>query len=124
MYTEKVKEHFMHPKHSGEIKDADAVGEVGNAACGDIMRVYLKVKDEKIADIKFKTFGCAAAIASSDVLCELAYGKSIEQAMKITNKDIAEYLGGLPAVKLHCSILGAEALHDAIINYKKKKSAK
>ena len=116
---EKVKEHFMHPTHSGEIKDADAIGEVGNAACGDIMKLYLKVKDNVIVDVKFKTFGCAAAIASSDVLCELAKGKTIDEAMKITNKDISNHLGGLPPIKLHCSILGAEALHEAIKNYKK-----
>jgi NifU-like protein involved in Fe-S cluster formation len=113
-YSKKVMQHFLKPKNFGEIKDADAVGEAGNMKCGDIMNLYLKVKNGKIVDAKFKTFGCAAAIASSDVLCELVKGKTIKQAEKITNKDIVNYLGMLPKVKLHCSVLGMETFHDAI----------
>ena len=120
MYSKKVMEHFMHPKHVGEIKNPDGVAVVGNPICGDQMKVMIKVKNNKIIDAKFKTFGCGAAISSSDVLCELAKGKTIDQALKITNKDIDKYLGGLPKIKMHCSVLGMEGLHRAIEDYKKK----
>ena len=118
-YNKEVMKHFTNPKNMGEMKNSDGVGEVGNMKCGDIMRVYLKVdkKTKKIKDVKFQTFGCVAAIAASDVLCELAKGKTIEEAKKITNKEITEYLGGLPSIKLHCSVLGSEALHKAIEDY-------
>ncbi|MBU2634529.1 MAG: iron-sulfur cluster assembly scaffold protein [Nanoarchaeota archaeon] len=121
MYAKKVMEHFMHPKNVGEIKDADGIGEEGNARCGDIMRIFIKVEKDKIVDIKFKTFGCGAAIASSDALCELAKGKTVEEAKKITNKDIVDFLGGeMPGIKLHCSVLGMQALRNAIKDYEKK----
>lgn len=113
-------QHFMHPKFVGEIKNADGIGKVGNIVCGDIMHVYIKIKNNKIIDIKFKTMGCVAAIASSDALCALAKGKTIEQASKISSKDIIKYLGDLPDVKKHCSVLGMEALQKAIEDYKKK----
>ena len=122
MYSKKVLQHFQNPRFVGEIKDADGVGEVGNIKCGDIMEVFIKVKDNKIVDIKFKTYGCVAAIASSDVLCELAKGKTIEQALKITDRQIAKHLGNLPLIKLHCSVLGQKALKEAIKDYKKKKN--
>lgn len=119
MYTEKVKDHFMNPRNVGEIKDADGVGEVGNPTCGDMMSIYIEVEEGKISDIKFKTFGCASAIATSSILTELVKGKTLEEAKKITNKDVAEALGGLPPIKMHCSNLAAEALHKAIENYEK-----
>jgi len=118
-YNKEVMKHFTNPKNMGEIKDADGVGEVGNMKCGDVMRIYLKVKDGVIKDVKFKTFGCVAAIASSDVLCELAKGKTIEEAKKISNKDIIKKLKGLPNIKLHCSVLGSGALKKAIENFEK-----
>lgn len=121
-YTDKVLKIFRNPKFAGEIKNASGKGEVGNAVCGDMMTVYIQVKDNKIKDIKFKTFGCVAAIASSEGLCALAKGKTLDDALKITAKDIAEYLGGLPNVKHHCSILGSEALRKAIMDYKNKKA--
>lgn len=122
MYSKKVMQHGIKPKNVGEIKNASGIGEVGNARCGDIMGVYIKVKDNKIINIKFKTFGCIAAIASSDALCELAKGKTIEEAKKITNKDIIKYLGGdVPAIKIHCSVLGQEALRKAIQDYESKR---
>lgn len=120
-YNKEVMKRFMEPKNMGEIENPESVGEVGNMKCGDIMRVYLKIKDNKIKDVKFKTFGCVAAIAASDVLCELAKGKTLEEAKKITNKDIIAELGGLPNIKLHCSVLGAEALEEAIKNFEEKK---
>lgn len=119
-YTKRVLEIFKKPKFAGEIKNASGVGEVGNAVCGDMMTVYIKVKDDKITDIKFKTFGCVAAIASSEALCALAKGKSVDDALKISAADIVKYLGGLPNIKHHCSILGSEALEKAIEDYKKK----
>jgi len=119
-YTEKVKDHFMNPRNVGEIKDADGVGTVGNATCGDVMSIYIKVKDNKIADIKFKTFGCAAAIASSSIATELVKGKTLEEAEKLSRDDVANELGGLPAVKMHCSNLASDALREAIKDYKKK----
>ena len=120
MYTEKVKDHFFNPRNIGEIRDADGVGTVGNPQCGDVMTIYIKVKDEKIDDIKFKTFGCAAAIATSSILTEMAKGKKLDEALKITRDDVANELGGLPAIKLHCSNLAADALLEAIKNYRKK----
>jgi nitrogen fixation NifU-like protein len=124
MYSEIVMDHFKNPRNVGEIPNADGIGEVGNPVCGDMMNVYIKVDGDKIADIKFKTFGCGAAIAVSSMLTELAKGKSLDEAMKITNKDVAEALGGLPQNKLHCSNLGADALHSAIKNYLDRKSGK
>jgi nitrogen fixation protein NifU and related proteins len=124
MYSEIVMDHFKNPRNVGEISDADGIGEVGNPVCGDMMNVFIKVKDDKIADIKFKTFGCGAAIAVSSMLTELAKGKTLDEAMRITNKDVAEALGGLPQNKLHCSNLGADALHSAIKNYLDRKAGK
>jgi len=119
-YTEIVKDHFFNPRNVGEIKDADGVGTVGNPTCGDVMTIYIKVKDEIIIDIKFKTFGCAAAIATSSILTEIAKGKMLDDALKITRDDVANELGGLPAIKLHCSNLAADALREAIKGYRKK----
>ena len=121
MYSEKVMENFKHPKNQGEIKDADGVGEVGNPVCGDIMKITIKVKDEKIEDIKFKTFGCAAAIATSSMITELAKGKTLEEAKNITRKDVSDSLDGLPPIKEHCSNLASEGLNKAIDDYKMKK---
>ncbi|KMT21297.1 Fe-S cluster assembly scaffold protein NifU [Clostridium cylindrosporum] len=121
MYTEKVMEHFMSPRNVGEIDNASGVGEVGNAKCGDIMRIYLDVEDDIIKDVKFKTFGCGAAIASSSMATELIKGKSIDEAWEITNKAVAEALDGLPPVKMHCSVLAEEAIHKAINDYRVKK---
>ena len=124
MYTEKVMEHFRNPRNMGEIPDADGVGTVGNPVCGDLMTVYIKVKDNRIADIKFKTFGCGAAIATSSMITELAKGKTINEALKITRSNVAESLGGLPPIKMHCSNLAADALHAAIKDYREKKVVK
>jgi nitrogen fixation NifU-like protein len=121
LYSEKVMDHFRNPRNVGEIPDADGVGTVGNPVCGDMMTVYIKVKDDKIADVKFKTFGCGAAVATSSMVTELAKGKTLEEAMKITRTDVAEHLGGLPPIKMHCSNLAADALHSAIDDYQKKK---
>jgi nitrogen fixation NifU-like protein len=120
MYSDKVLDHFRNPRNVGEIEDADGVGTVGNPVCGDMMSVYIKVKDNSIDDIKFKTFGCGAAIATTSMTTELAKGKTLDEAMKITRDQVAEELGGLPPVKMHCSNLAADALHDAIKDYKKK----
>ena len=120
MYTEKVRELFLNPKNMGMIKDADAIGEVGNPACGDIMKLYLKVKDNIIKDVKFKTFGCAAAIATSSQITEMAIGKTLDEAYAITMKEVAEELGGLPKLKMHCSSLAESALRLAIEEYWKK----
>ncbi|MFH1721102.1 MAG: Fe-S cluster assembly scaffold protein NifU [Candidatus Altiarchaeota archaeon] len=120
MYTEKVIDHFSNPRNMGEIEDADGVGKVGNPACGDVMYLYIKVKDEKISDIKFKTMGCAAAIATSSMITELAKGKPLSEAEKISKADVAEALEGLPPIKMHCSNLAADALHEAIKDYKGK----
>ncbi|ENO12426.1 FeS cluster assembly scaffold protein NifU [Thermoplasmatales archaeon SCGC AB-539-C06] len=120
MYTEKLKDHFFNPRNVGEIRNADGVGTVGNPQCGDVMTMYIKVKDEKIDDIKFKTFGCAAAIATSSILTEMTIGKKLDEALRITRDDVANELGGLPAIKLHCSNLAADALHEAIKDYRKK----
>ena len=124
MNSKKVMDHFMHPRNVGEIKDADGIGEVGNPVCGDLMTFYIKVENNKIKDVKFKTFGCGAAIAVSSMVSELAKGKTIKEAMKITNKMVVGELDGLPSQKLHCSNLGADALHKAIENYLEKKKTK
>jgi len=119
-YTKKVFEYFKNPKHVGEIENADGVGEIGNATCGDMMRVSIKVKDNRIDDIKFKTFGCVAAISSTEALCRVALGKTLEEAKKISAKDIMDELGGLPDIKVHCSVLGAGALKRAVEEYEGK----
>ena len=123
MYSDKVMENFKNPKNTGEILDADGVGTVGNPVCGDMMTMYIKVKDNRIADIKFKTFGCGAAIATSSMTTEMAKGKTLDEALKITRKDVATELNGLPPVKMHCSNLAADALHAAIEDYYKKQGA-
>ena len=120
MYNEKVMDHFQNPRNVGEIDSPSGVGEVGNMRCGDIMKIYINVEDNIIKDIKFLTFGCGAAIASSSVLTEMVKNKTIDEALAITNNDVAEELGGLPAAKLHCSNLAADALHNAIKDYKEK----
>jgi nitrogen fixation NifU-like protein len=120
-YSKKVKENFLHPKNMGEIKNPDGVGKVGNPVCGDVMQVQIKVENDKIVDIKFKTFGCAAAIATSSMTTQIAKGKSLEEAKKITRDNVAEKLGGLPDVKMHCSNLASDALRKAIEDYEKKK---
>ena len=120
MYTDKVMEHFRNPTNMGEIPNADGVGTVGNPVCGDLMTMYIKVKDNRIEDIKFKTYGCGAAIATSSMTTELAKGKTLEEAMKITRASVADSLGGLPKVKMHCSNLAADALHAAIEDYREK----
>lgn len=124
MYSKKVMDHFMNPRNIGEIPDADGVGTVGNPVCGDLMTMYIKVKDDRLAEVKFKTFGCGAAIATSSMVTELAKGKTIEEALKITRGDVAESLDGLPPIKMHCSNLAADALHAAIKNYLEKKESK
>jgi len=120
MYSEKVMDHFKNPRNMGNIKDPDGVGEVGNPICGDIMKLYIKVKDNKLIDIKFETLGCGAAIATSSMITEMAKGKNLEEAMKITRQDVADELGGLPPIKMHCSNLAADALKKAIEDYKNK----
>lgn len=121
MYTEKVMDHFKNPRNVGEIPDADGVGEVGNPVCGDTTKIYLKIKGNIIDDIKFKTFGCGAAIASSSMLTEMAKGKTIEEALQITDQAVADMLDGLPPQKMHCSNMAADAMHKAIENYRHKK---
>ena len=118
MYNEKVIDHFNNPRNAGEMEDATAVGESGSMECGDTMKIFLKVKDQIIEDVKFQTFGCGAAIASSSMLTEMVKGKTIDEALKVTNKHVAEELGGLPPVKMHCSNLAADALQDALKEYK------
>lgn len=120
MYNDKVINEFSDPKNVGIIKDADAIGQVGNASCGDIMKIYLKIKDNIIVDAKFQTFGCAAAIATSSVATQMIIGKSIDEALKITNKQVVEALEGLPPQKIHCSVLAEEAIKNAIENYLNK----
>ena len=124
MYTEKAIDHFSNPRNVGEIEEASGVGEVGNVKCGDIMRVYLKIdEDDVIKDAKFKTFGCGAAIATSSMVTELVIGKTVEEAFKITNKAVAEALDGLPPLKMHCSNLAADAMHEALKDYMSKKGS-
>jgi len=123
-YSEKVMDHFANPRNVGEIEDADGVGSVGNPVCGDIMKMFIKVKDNVITDVKFKTFGCGAAIATSSMATELIKGKTIDEALKLTNKAVAEALGGLPPVKMHCSVLAEEAVQSAIDDYLKKTTGK
>ena len=119
-YSEKVMDHFANPRNVGEIPDADGIGEVGNSKCGDIMKMYIKVKDNTIVDVKFKTFGCGAAIATSSMATELIKGKSIDEALKLTNKAVVEALDGLPPAKLHCSVLAEEAMKAAVSDYYKR----
>jgi len=121
MYSKKVMKHFLHPKNMGEIKNPDGVGKVGNPVCGDVMQIFIKVKSNKITDIKFKTYGCASAIASTSMLTKLVKGKTLEQALKITRDDVAKALDGLPTIKMHCSNLATQALAKAIKSYKVKK---
>jgi nitrogen fixation NifU-like protein len=125
MYSEKVMDHFTNPRNVGEIKDASGVGEVGNPTCGDIMRISIKVNDQGvIEDVKFKTFGCGAAVATSSMVTEMVMGKTLDEALQITNAAVAAELGGLPANKMHCSNLAADALHKAIADYKQKLESK
>jgi len=119
-YSQKVMDHFMNPRNVGEIPDADGIGQVGNPVCGDIMKMYLKIKDNVITDVKFKTFGCGAAVATSSMATELIMGKTLEEALEISNKTVAEALNGLPPVKMHCSNLAEQAIKAAIDDYKKK----
>jgi len=123
IYSKKTINRFKNPKFAGEIKNADATGEVGNIRCGDIMKIFLKIDKDTIKDIKFQTYGCIAAIAAADAMCELAKGKKIKDALKIKSEDITKKLGVLPAIKIHCSVLGTEALENAIENYKRKKNS-
>ncbi len=123
MYNDKVIEHFSNPRNVGEIENADGVGLVGSEACGDIMKLFIKVENGVIVDAKFKTFGCGAAIASSSVATEMIKGKTVEEALKLTNKQVIEELGGLPPVKIHCSVLAEEAIHQALLDYQKKHEA-
>jgi nitrogen fixation NifU-like protein len=120
-YSAKVMDHFSNPRNMGSIENSDGVGEVGNAKCGDIMKIYLKVEDDRITDVKFQTFGCGAAIASSSMATELIKGKTLEEAWSLSNKAVAEALDGLPPIKMHCSMLAEEAIHEAINDYLKKK---
>ena len=122
IYSDKVMDHFQNPRNVGVLKDADGQGQVGNPVCGDMMTFYIKVKDDRLTDIKFQTFGCGAAIAVSSIVSEMALGKTLDEAMTITNEMVAESLGGLPKNKLHCSNLGADALHAAIEDYRKKET--
>ena len=121
-YTNKVLDYFRNPRNMGEMKDPDGIGKVGNAVCGDVMWIYLRIKNDIITDCKFKTFGCVAAIATSSALTELAKGKTLEEALKITNKDVAKELEALPPIKMHCSLLAEEGLRAAIEDYRKKTS--
>ncbi len=120
MYSDKVMEHFMNPRNVGEIENADGIGQVGNPKCGDIMKMYLKIEEDTITDVKFKTFGCGSAIASSSMATELIKGKTIKEAMQLTNKAVAEALDGLPPVKMHCSVLAEQAIKSALYDYSKK----
>jgi nitrogen fixation NifU-like protein len=124
MYSEKVMDHFTNPRNVGEIENADGVGLVGNPVCGDVMKLFIKVEDGKIADVKFKTFGCGAAIATSSMVTEMVKGKTLEEALAISNKAVAEALDGLPPNKMHCSNLAADALHKAIEDYQDKVKTK
>jgi nitrogen fixation NifU-like protein len=124
MYSEKVMDHFVNPRNVGEIENPDGVGEVGNARCGDIMKVFIKVENDVIVDVKFKTFGCGAAIATSSMSTELIKGKTIDEALEVTNKSVTDALGGLPPVKMHCSVLAEDAVKKAIEDYRAKNPAK
>ncbi len=124
MYSEKVLDHFSNPRNVGEIKDANAIGEVGNAKCGDIMKIYMDIEDDIIKDVKFKTFGCGAAVATSSMATEMVKGKSIDEALELTNKAVMEALDGLPPAKIHCSVLAEEAIHSAIEDYYNRKGIK
>ncbi len=125
LYSDKVMDHFLHPRNVGVIEDADGVGEVGNAKCGDIMKMYLKIDDDKvIQDVKFETFGCASAIASSSMATEMIKGQPVDRALELTNKAVAEALDGLPDYKMHCSVLAQEAIHSAIEDYQNKEKEK
>lgn len=121
MYSEKVVEHYTNPRNVGEIENADGIGEVGNPICGDVMKMYLKIENEVIKDVKFKTYGCGAAIAVSSVTTEMIKGKTIKEALEITNEQVVEELGGLPPIKLHCSVLAEEAIKTAIADYYRRK---
>ena len=123
-YSKKVMDHFMNPRNMGDMPDADGIGQVGNPVCGDIMRMYIKVKDNIITDVKFQTFGCGAAVATSSMATELIKGKTLDEALEITNKAVAEALDGLPPIKMHCSNLAQEAINAAIDDYKKKHGSK
>ena len=123
MYSEQVMDHFMNPRNVGEIENASGVGEVGNAKCGDIMKIFIKVENDVIVDVKFKTYGCGAAIATSSKATEMVMGKTIDEALALTNKMVMDALGGLPAAKVHCSVLAEEALQSAIADYKAKQAA-
>lgn len=123
-YTKKVIDHYTNPRNVGQIENADGVGEVGNPVCGDIMKIFLKIKDGVIVDVKFKTFGCGAAIATSSVTTEMVKGKTIKEALKLTNKDVVDSLDGLPPIKLHCSVLAEQALRKAILDYYTKNNIK
>ena len=120
LYSEKVMDHFRNPRNGGVIEDANGIGEVGNAKCGDIMKMYLKIEDDIVQDVKFETFGCGSAIASSSMATELIKGKPVSEAMKLTNKAVAEALDGLPAYKMHCSVLAEEAIQSALEDYQKR----
>lgn len=124
MYSEKVMDHFTNPRNVGEIENADGIGQVGNPKCGDIMKIYLKIEDDVIADVKFKTFGCGSAIASSSMATEMVKGKTIYEAMELTNKAVANALDGLPPVKMHCSVLAEQAIKSALLDYSKKNNVK
>jgi len=122
LYSEKVMDHFLHPRNVGEIEDANAIGEVGNAKCGDIMKMYLKIENDIIRDVKFETFGCGSAIASSSMATEMIKGKPVSEAMKLTNQAVTEALDGLPAHKIHCSVLAEEAIQSALEDYRKRQA--
>ena len=123
LYSEKVMDHFLHPRNVGVIEDANAIGEVGNAKCGDIMKMYMKIENDTIQDVKFETFGCGSAIASSSMATEMIKGKPVSEAMKLTNKAVTEALDGLPAHKIHCSVLAEEAIRSALEDYNRRKNA-
>ncbi|MBR5938289.1 MAG: Fe-S cluster assembly scaffold protein NifU [Clostridiales bacterium] len=123
LYSEKVMDHFLHPRNVGVIEDADGIGEVGNAKCGDIMKIYMKIDDDIITDVKFETFGCGSAIASSSMATEMIKGKPVSEALELTNKAVAEALDGLPAHKMHCSVLAEEAIKNALEDYQSRKKA-
>ena len=124
LYSEKVMDHFLHPRNVGVIEDANAVGEVGNTKCGDIMKMYLKIEDDVIQDVKFETFGCGSAIASSSMATEMIKGRPLSEAMQLTNKAVTEALDGLPAHKLHCSVLAEEAIQSALEDYRRRQESK